>query len=191
MLSTLKLYLRPMLMVTAILALTMSAQATTIVFGIGGTTGFTDGGDQDGPVDVGGGVTLTATPWASGWGDKELTVTRKGYGVRSGRHDSGKVDGDGRDEGVILTFSRAVTVWDIELRKFSPWREIASYTVDGSPAGANMTGRVFGIFAFDDDTDFRVRSVSFTPSSVVPEVGTSLSVAAGIALLGLACFRRK
>ena len=84
-----------MLMVTALLALTMSAQATTIVFGVGGTAGFTDGGDQDGPVDVGGGVTLTATPWASGWGDEELTVTRKGYGVRSGRHDSGKVDGDG------------------------------------------------------------------------------------------------
>ena len=56
-------------------------QATTVVFGTGGTAGFTNGGPSAGSVNVGG-VWLMTAPWASGYGSNaELTVSWDGYGV--------------------------------------------------------------------------------------------------------------
>lgn len=72
-------------------------QAAVITFGTGGTSGFTSGG-----------IFLTVTPWASGSGSASLTVSSDGYGANSGHGDDAQIDGDRRDEAIILTFSTAV-----------------------------------------------------------------------------------
>lgn len=178
-------------MITASLfAMAVSAQATTVVFGNGGTSGFTGGGSQDGPASVGG-VTLTVTPWASGPGSASLTVSSDGYGVNSGYRDSDQIDGDDRDEGIILTFSQAVTITNVELRGFSACCDDVDYTVDGvSSNGSNMVGTVFKISADERDSDFRVRSIDFNVSSV-PEPATMVTAALGLGLVFLSRFRRQ
>ena len=76
------------------------SQATVITFGTGGTSGFTGGGSSDGPVNVGGGIALTVTPWSNSFiFDPTLTVDGNGYGVRSGIIDDDQLDGSGWTEG--------------------------------------------------------------------------------------------
>ncbi len=182
-------------MAASFLTLAVAAQATTITFGTGGTAGFTGGGSSDGPTSVGGGITLTVTPWASGFGSASLTVNGDGYGVDSGFRDNDQIDGFGRDEGIILTFSSAVHVTNFDLRDFFACCDDADITVNGVPAGANMTGTVFGIFANESDSDFRVRSVTFSAATAgdaaVPEPASLLTGGLGLALVGLARLRTK
>lgn len=110
MLSTLTSKLRPTVLAVSLFALAASAQATTVTFGTGGTAGFTNGGNSDGPISVGG-VWLTVTPWTE-YGDSELTASSGGYGVESeaDRRDDPQIDGDGPNEAIILTFSSAVSL---------------------------------------------------------------------------------
>ena len=110
MLSKLKLNLRPMLMVTAILALTMSAQATRIVHDRGEAE-F----ERGGVADLDGCTRTTVTRWASDHDRDELTITRH-HG--DGREVDGE-DGDGRagdhhssvpEPGVLLSMGMGVAL---------------------------------------------------------------------------------
>jgi len=193
LLSTFKSAFRPMFMAASLFALAASAQATIVTFGTGGTSGFTGGGSSDSG-SVGGGITLTATPWASGYGDESLTVSWDGYGVDSGRHDDAQIDGDGRDEAVILTFSTAVRVNSIGLRGFSGNDDVDLFVDGNSWNGNPVVGTVFTIRADDRNSEFRVRTIDFdaiSSTSPVPEPASLLTAGLGLGLLGFARFRRK
>jgi hypothetical protein len=192
LLSTLTSRLRPMFMVASLFALAASAQATVITFGTGGTPGFTGGGSSDGPVNVGGGITLTVTPWSNSFiFDPTLTVDGNGYGVRSGIIDDDQLDGSGWTEAIILTFSSAVQINGVELRNFSGDDDVDLFA-NGNPwAGGTVVGMVFKIQADDYNSEFRVRSVNFDAVSAVPEPANLLTAGLGLGLLALGRFRRK
>jgi len=181
---------RPVFVTAALLAFGVSAHATTVTFGTGGTAGFTNGGTSDGPANVGG-VNLTATAWASGGGPTPvLTANSEGYGVDSdgnGNGDSNEVDGQGRDEAVVLTFSAPVTVTNIVLMNFSS-NDDSDLIIDGILHSSGiMHGSEFRIRADEDNSDFRVRSITFdVASSAVPEPATLLTGGLGLALVALA-----
>ncbi|MBM3797315.1 MAG: PEP-CTERM sorting domain-containing protein [Acidobacteria bacterium] len=178
---------RPLFLAACLLISTVGASATTVVFGTGGTAGFTNGGSSDS--GMAGGVMLTATPWANGAGPAPvLTVTSGGYGVDSHFLDQQQIDGLTRNEAVVLTFSAPVLLNGYQLTDFVPGFDDVDILVNGSAGGIGSIGTVIAFRADGNIDNFRLRSVDFT---AVPEPSSLALAGLGLGLAGLIREHRK
>lgn len=178
-----------------------AANATTITFGTGGTTGFTGGGTNSVTVNNFGGstgfnVTVTAGATTACGPTCTITTAATGYGVTSSTTDtSAGIDGTGLLDTLTIAFTNSVRVTAITFGSWDPSDDagiyngatlITTYNNNTPTATLNSVGTSFQIRAVGGNDDFRIQSITFTE---IPEPAT-LGMA-GIAMLGLGFAARK
>lgn len=182
------------------------AATITVVFGGGGTAGFTGGGvNATGATAVPGGGGLTLNVIAGPTSGYNIVTNLLGYGVELAS-DTGQADvldrNSGVDDSLDFVFSAAVTVTNITLGDWDSGdggvisRQLPSVSalVDlqafaASSISLNSVGTRFRIEPDDGNDDYFVRSITFETTDVVPEPATYSLV--GIGLFGLGLLRRR
>jgi hypothetical protein len=175
-----------------VVATAAPAGADTITFGGGGSTGFNTNGQftQVGPVNLGGGLTLTVLPWSNGGSTSNWRIDSEnsGYGIYNGVCVSIICDGEDTDgfaniDGLQFNFSAPVNLSQLVFGNWDNGDDVdagdgslfSSPVIDGTfgdNTGVWSFGPVvlssFFLRASGSDDDWRIRSLTYTASQEAP-----------------------